>query len=55
MADLSNWDFASTFSGMQAASLILGIDPYDACQEEGKIFPVLDRMKEDYQNPEFVI
>ncbi len=48
MADLSNWDFAKTFSGIEAASLILGIDPSNAGQYDGKLVPIIERMKEDY-------
>ena len=49
MADLSNWDFAPTFSGIQAALLILGIDPTNAGQDDRKIVPVIQRMREDYK------
>lgn len=51
MADLSNWDFALTFSGIQAALLILGIDPTNAGhgQDDRKIVPVIQRMKTDYK------
>lgn len=49
MADLSNWDFAPAFSGIQAALLILGIDPTNAGQDDRKIVPVIQRMREDYK------
>jgi len=49
MVDLSNWDFAPTFSGIQAALLILGIDPTNAGQDDRKIVPVIQRMKTDYK------
>jgi hypothetical protein len=49
MLDLSHWDFATTFSGVQAASLMLGIDPTGAGLDDQRIVPVIQRMKQDYE------
>lgn len=50
MVDLSHWDFANTFSGVQAAWLMLGIDPPGAGLDDKRIVPVIQRMKQDYEN-----
>ena len=47
MTDLSHWNFATTFTGQQAAALILGLDPSET-ENLQKIQPVLDRMKSCY-------
>ena len=47
MTDLSHWDFATSFTGTQAAALILGLDPNDA-KTPKEPQPVLDRMRQCY-------
>jgi hypothetical protein len=49
MADLSHWDFAVDFSGFDAAALILGIEPKEACDEESRISPIYKRIADDYE------
>ena len=49
MPDFSNWDFAKTFSGVEAASLIVGVDPSIAMQEQEKLYPVIQRLKHAYE------
>lgn len=46
MTDLSHWDFAQTFSGIDAAALILGLDP--AFDNFAKTTPLLKRMNDSY-------
>lgn len=48
MTELSQWDFVQTFSGYEAASLILGLDP--ALENSGKTAPVIKTMKESYKS-----
>ncbi len=50
MVDLSHWDFATKFSGVQAASLMLGIDPASAGLDDQKIVPVIQRMQQHYED-----
>jgi hypothetical protein len=47
MIDLSHWDFADVFSGHEAASLILGVEPAEAPLH--KIEPILKRMERSYK------
>jgi hypothetical protein len=49
MTNLSHWNFAETFSGNEAALLMLGIDPANAEQGNGKITPVVQRMRSSYE------
>jgi hypothetical protein len=49
MPDFSYWDFAEKFSGDEAASLIAGVDPSVAMQEQGKIYPVIQRLRHAYE------
>ena len=49
MENLSHWDYAEVFSGIEAASLIVGIDPANVQSEKGKVRPVIDRMISDYE------
>jgi hypothetical protein len=49
MPDFSNWDFAKTFSGIEVASLMVGVDPSVAVQEQGKIYPVIQRLRDAYE------
>jgi hypothetical protein len=48
MTDRSYWDFAEEFSAVEAAALIMGIDPLD---ENKRLLanPVLDRLKNSYK------
>ena len=48
MENLSHWDYAEEFSGVEAASLIVGIDPSNIQNRNGKITPVMQRMMSDY-------
>jgi hypothetical protein len=48
MENLSNWDCAEVFSGIEAASLIVGIDPTNFKHENGKVMPVIQRMMNDW-------
>jgi hypothetical protein len=48
MNDGQAWDFATDFSGYQAACLIIGIDPYPNAGQDDKIIPIIDRMKTSY-------
>ena len=50
MADLSNWEYTSIFSGIEAAALILGIDPSDPKADLSRTVPVVQGMKQWY-NP----
>jgi hypothetical protein len=49
MADLSHWDFAEQFSGYDAAALILGFEPRDSEEFQGRINVVVDRMGLHYE------
>ena len=52
MADLSNWDFAGSFLGRQAASLIIGIDPGNVSDnQKHRIEPVLTAILASYLPP----
>lgn len=55
MMNLSHWDFAEQFVGFDAAALILGIEPAEASDEQGRIGPVIARMKKCYENARSVI
>lgn len=46
MADFSHWDFAETFSGQDAAALIIGLDPI--LDDLATTAPVLQRMDNAY-------
>jgi len=48
MENFSHWDFAELFSGVEAASLMVGIDPSNFEHPKGKITPVIQRMMSDY-------
>lgn len=50
MPDFSNWDFAETFTGVEAASLLLGVDPSVAIQEQEKLYPAIQRLKHAYED-----
>ena len=50
MADLTHWDFAELFSGWDAAALILGYEPRDSEDVEGKVRVVYDRMELHFQH-----
>ena len=50
MADLSHWDFAEEFSGYDAAALILGLEPRESQDEQGRVNVVEDRMARHYSN-----
>jgi hypothetical protein len=49
MTDFPTWDFATDFTGIQAASLVAGVDPaqYEIARE--KVAPVLDRISRSYE------
>jgi hypothetical protein len=49
MENFSHWDFAELFSGVDAASLMVGIDPSNFEHPKGKITPVIQRMMSDYE------
>ena len=49
MADLTHWDFAEQFSGWEAAALILGNEPRDSEDFQGRIQVVSDRMELHFQ------
>lgn len=49
MPDFSNWDFAEKFSGVEAASLMLGVDPSVAMQEQEKLYPAIQRLRNAYE------
>jgi hypothetical protein len=44
MTDLSHWDFAEEFHSFEAAALILGYEPREAEDFQGRINIVVDRM-----------
>jgi len=48
MENLLHWNYVEKFSGIEAASLIVGIDPSNIHNEKGKITPVMQRMMSDY-------
>ena len=48
MADFSQWDFASDFSGVEAALLIAGITPLKLDFFDIKATPIYNRLKRDY-------
>ena len=48
MDDLSHWDFASYFSGYEAAALILGVEPTDASKGNHRVKVVQGRLHDDY-------
>lgn len=50
MTDLSHWDFAENFSGYDAASLILGIEPRESQDEQWRVRVVTDRMELQYKH-----
>jgi hypothetical protein len=49
MPDFSKWDFAEKFSGVEAASLMLGVDPSIAEQAQEKIYPAIQRLRNAYE------
>lgn len=49
MNDLSHWHFAEQFSPYEAGALILGFEPRDSQDEQGRIGVVTDRMQLDYE------
>ena len=49
MPDFSNWDFAEKFSGVEVASLMLGVDPAVAMQEQEKLYPAIQRLRHAYE------
>ena len=49
MTDLSHWDAAETFSGQEAAALVVGVDPLNPAAELWRAKPVLDRMAEGHR------
>lgn len=48
MTDLSKWNFATDFTGIESASLIAGIDPAQYEQDPEAITPVLRRIERGY-------
>ena len=50
MTDLSHWDFAESFSGYDAAALILGLEPRESENDQGRVNVVMDRMAKHYSN-----
>lgn len=52
MSDLSHWNYATTFTGRQAAALILGYEPDEAWRDESglckKVGVVYERMQHDF-------
>jgi hypothetical protein len=50
MADLSHWDFAQSFSGLEAAALILGLEPSESENEHGRIQVLTKRMELHYKH-----
>ncbi len=49
MADLSHWDFAEHFSSYDAAALILGYEPSESEEAQGRIRIVTDRMEMHFE------
>lgn len=49
MNDLSHWHFAEQFSPYEARALILGFEPRDSQDQQGRIGVVTDRMQLDYE------
>ena len=49
MDDLSHWDFAKHFSGYDAAALILGLEPRESSDEQGRVRVVEERMELHYK------
>ena len=50
MTDLSHWDFAESFSGYDAAALILGLEPRESANDQWRVNVVMDRMAKHYSN-----
>lgn len=50
MNELKHWNFATAFSGFEAASLMLGIDPRGLENKESHVSVPLDEMKKCYEN-----
>lgn len=48
MTDLSHWDFAENFDGYDAAALILGLEPRQSEDEQGRVNVVLERLELHY-------
>ncbi len=46
---LRHWDFATHFTGEEAAALILGIEPNLPKTEVDKTYPIVERMRSAYQ------
>ena len=46
---LKHWDFASHFTGEEAAALIMGIDPNLPKSEVDTTYPIVERMRSAYQ------
>ena len=49
MTDLSHWEFADEFSGVEAAALILGVEPSKLESDEQRVRVVCNRMSKDYE------
>ena len=47
---LRHWDFATHFTGEEAAALIMGIDPKLPKSEVDTTYPIVERMRSAYQN-----
>ena len=47
---LRHWDFATHFTGEEAAALIMGIDPNLPKSEVDTTYPIVERMRSAYQN-----
>ena len=50
MNELKHWDFATAFSGFEAASLMLGIDPRRLENKESHVSVPLNEIKKCYKN-----
>jgi hypothetical protein len=53
MADLSNWEYTSIFSGKEAAALILGLDPSDPKTDLSRTAPLIKGMMQWYHPVRF--
>lgn len=50
MEHLSHWDWAETFTGHEAAALIVGVDPNDVFGNDiSRVGVVLDRLQREYE------
>ena len=46
---LRHWDFATHFTGEEAAALIMGFEPNLSKTEVDKTYPIVERMRSAYQ------